>query len=185
MKYLIASDLHGSGECVRQLLARFDAEGADMLVLLGDLLYHGPRNHLPGEYDPQVVSAMLNEHKDHILAVRGNCDAEVDQMMLDFPCMADYAYLWISNTPFFLTHGHHYNNRSLPPIASPRTVLLHGHTHVPANDTFPTHRYMNPGSTTLPKEGSAQSYMLIDGNNVYWKRLADGSVYMQDILDKE
>ena len=152
MKYLIASDLHGSGSCTRQLLERFAAEGADMLVLLGDLLYHGPRNNLPGEYDPKIVSALLNEHKEHIIAVRGNCEAEVDQMMLEFPCMADYTYLWLENTPVFVTHGH---------------------------------RYMNPGSTTLPKQGSPQSYMLIDGNDVYWKHLADGTVYMQDVLNKE
>ena len=139
MKYLIASDLHGSGSCTRQLLERFAAEGADMLVLLGDLLYHGPRNNLPGEYDPKIVSALLNEH----------------------------------------------NNHSLPPLATPRTILLHGHTHIPANETFSTHRYMNPGSTTLPKQGSPQSYMLIDGNDVYWKHLADGTVYMQDVLNKE
>ena len=97
MKYLIASDLHGSGSCTRQLLERCAAEGADMLVLLGDLLYHGPRNNLPGEYDPKIVSALLNEHKEHIIAVRGNCEAEVDQMMLEFPCMADYTYLWFSS----------------------------------------------------------------------------------------
>ena len=105
MKYLIASDLHGSEVCTRQLLDRFAAEGADMLVLLGDLLYHGPRNFLPEGYDPKIVSALLNEHKEHIIAVRGNCDAEVDQMMLEFPCMADYTYLWLEGTPIFVTHG--------------------------------------------------------------------------------
>ena len=105
MKYLIASDLHGSGSCTRLLLERFAAEQADMLVLLGDLLYHGPRNNLPGEYDPKIVAALLNEHKEHIIAVRGNCEAEVDQMMLEFPCMADYTYLWLDNTPIFVTHG--------------------------------------------------------------------------------
>ena len=141
MKYLIASDLHGSGSCTRQLLERCAAEGADMLVLLGDLLYHGPRNNLPGEYDPKIVSALLNEHKEHIIAVRGNCEAEVDQMMLEFPCMADYTYLWLENTPVFVTHGHRYNNHSLPPLATPRTILLHGHTHIPANETFSTHRW--------------------------------------------
>ena len=184
MKHLIASDLHGSSSCTRLLLERFAAEQADVLVLLGDLLYHGPRNNLPGEYDPKIVSALLNEHKDHIIAVRGNCEAEVDQMMLEFPCMADYTYLWLDNTPIFVTHGHRYNNTHLPPIVTPRTILLHGHTHVPANDTFPTHRYMNPGSTTLPKQNSPKSYMLIDDGKIYWKHLEDGTIYMEDVLNK-
>ncbi|MEE0435061.1 MAG: phosphodiesterase [Peptococcaceae bacterium] len=185
MKYLIASDIHGSEHCTQLLLDRFQEANADMLVLLGDLLYHGPRNFLPEGYDPKVVAALLNEHKDHIIAVRGNCDAEVDQMMLDFPCMADYTYLWLSGVPVFITHGHLYNNRSLPPLATPQSILLHGHTHIPANETHSTHRYMNPGSTTMPKEGSAQSYMLIDDNTVTWRHLEDGSVYMEDVLNKE
>ena len=185
MKYLIASDLHGSESCTRQMLARFDAEGADMLVLLGDLLYHGPRNFIPEGYDPKVVAALLNERKEKIIAVRGNCDAEVDQMMVEFPIMADYTYLWLEDTPLFITHGHRYNNTHLPPLASPQTILLHGHTHIPANEKLLTHRYINPGSTTLPKQSSPQSYMLIDGNNVYWKHLADGTVYMQDVLNEK
>ena len=182
MKYLIASDIHGSVSCTRALLDRFEAEQADVLVLLGDLLYHGPRNNLPGEYDPKIVAELLNGVADKILAVRGNCDAEVDQMMLDFPCMADYAHLFIEGTPVFATHGHRFNNDHLPPIVNKDTILLHGHTHVPVDERHDTHRTMNPGSTTLPKKQSPRSYMLIDGHNIYWKHLEDGEVYMQDTL---
>ena len=155
-----------------------------MLVLLGDLLYHGPRNNLPGEYDPKIVSALLNEHKEHIIAVRGNCEAEVDQMMLEFPCMADYTYLWLENTPVFVTHAIATTTAACRrwPLRA-RSCSTATPTSLPRNVS--THRYMNPGSTTLPKQGSPQSYMLIDGNNVYWKHLTDGTVYMQDVLNKE
>ena len=182
MKYLVASDIHGGVRATEMLLERFKIEGANMLVLLGDLLYHGPRNNLPAEYDPRVVADLLNNMKERIIAVRGNCEAEVDQMMLHFPCMADYTQLFIEGTPFFVTHGHLYNDDKLPPFATPKTVLLHGHTHVPTNKRHDTHITMNPGSTTIPKQNSAPSYMLIDGKNIYWKKLADGSVYMVDIL---
>lgn len=182
MKYLIASDIHGSAACTRALLDRFQAEDADVLVLLGDILYHGPRNDLPETYAPKEVAALLNEVADKILCVRGNCEAEVDQMMLDFPCLADYAYLYIEGTPIYMTHGHHFNDQNLPKIANPRTILLHGHTHVPVNLKHDTHRTMNPGSTTIPKQNSPQSYMLIDGTHIYWKRLEYGSIYMEDVL---
>ena len=182
MKYLIASDIHGSAACTRALLDRFQAEDADVLVLLGDILYHGPRNDLPETYAPKEVAALLNEVADKILCVRGNCEAEVDQMMLDFPCLADYAYLYIEGPPVYMTHGHHFNDQNLPKIANPRTILLHGHTHVPVNLKHDTHRTMNPGSTTIPKQDSTQSYMLIDVTHIYWKHLEDGSVYMEDVL---
>ena len=180
MKYLIASDIHGSKRATQMVLDHFKAGGADMLILLGDLLYHGPRNDLPQEYDPRAVAALLNGMKDRIIAVRGNCEAEVDQMMLEFPCMGDYTIIYIEGVPFFLTHGHLYNDDNLPPMVTPSTVLLHGHTHVPTNLRHDTHRTMNPGSTTIPKRASAPSYMVIDGNNIYWKKLTDASVYMVD-----
>ena len=182
MKYLIASDIHGSAACTRALLERFQAEEADVLVLLGDILYHGPRNDLPEAYAPKEVAALLNAMADKILCVRGNCEAEVDQMMLDFPCLADYAYLYIEGTPVYMTHGHHFNDQNLPKIANPRTILLHGHTHVPVNLHHVNHRTMKPGSTTIPKQESPRSYMLIDGTHIYWKHLEDGSVYMEDVL---
>ena len=167
MKYLIASDIHGSAACTRTLLDRFQAEEADVLVLLGDILYHGPRNDLPEAYAPKEVAALLNAMADKILCVRGNCEAEVDQMML---------------TPVYMTHGHHFNDQNLPKIANPRTLLLHGHTHVPVNLHHDTHRTMNPGSTTIPKQESPRSYMLINGTHIYWKHLEDGTIYMEDVL---
>ena len=161
MKYLIASDIHGSAACTRALLERFQAEEADVLVLLGDILYHGPRNDLPEAYAPKEVAALLNAMADKILCVRGNCEAEVDQMMLDFPCLADYAYLYIEGTPVYMTHGHHFNDQNLPKIANPRTILLHGHTHVPVNETVAGIHLLNPGSLTNPRGGSKPSCALI------------------------
>ena len=184
MKWMIASDIHGSAAYCEKLLAAFGREQADRLLLLGDLLYHGPRNDLPQGYAPKEVIAQLSGVKDKVFCVRGNCEAEVDQMVLPFPVLADYCLLEQKGRVVFATHGHHYNLEN-PPLLQPGDVLLHGHTHIPANETFSTHRYMNPGSTTLPKQGSPQSYMLIDGNDVYWKHLADGTVYMQDVLNKE
>ena len=130
MKLMIASDIHGSAYYCRQMLEAFDRERADKLLLLGDILYHGPRNDLPREYAPKEVIALLNERKDHILCVRGNCDTEVDQMVLSFPILADYAYLVIDGVTLFATHGHVYNLKHLPPLGK-NDILLHGHTMCP------------------------------------------------------
>ncbi len=126
MKYLFASDIHGSAYYCRKLLDAFREEQAERLVLLGDLLYHGPRNDLPREYAPKEVIALLNEHKNKIYAVRGNCEAEVDQMVLEFPVMADYCILSVDGRTFYATHGHIYNQDNLPPLqegehSDPRT----------------------------------------------------------------
>ena len=131
MKYLIASDIHGSAYYCARLLQDFAREQADRLVLLGDILYHGPRNDLPREYAPKRVIDLLNGIRQHIFCVRGNCDAEVDQLVLHFPILADYALLEAGGRLIFATHGHHYNLEHLPPL-QPGDVLLHGHTHVPA-----------------------------------------------------
>ena len=131
MKYLIASDIHGSAYYCRKVLEQFEKEAADKIILLGDILYHGPRNDLPKEYNPKAVTEMLNSVKDKIFCVRGNCEAEVDQMVLDFPVLADYALLCEQGTMIFITHGHLYNLADLPKIG-PKDILLHGHTHVHA-----------------------------------------------------
>ena len=128
MKYMIASDIHGSAFYCRKLLEAFEASGANRLVLLGDILYHGPRNDLPKEYAPKEVLAMLNGCKDRIYCVRGNCDTEVDQMVLEFPVMADYALLAMDGITIYATHGHVYHENHLPPMQK-GDVLLHGHTH--------------------------------------------------------
>lgn len=176
MRLIVASDIHGSAFYCRELLEALKREKADKLVLLGDILYHGPRNDLPKEYAPREVIAMLNEQKDKLLCVRGNCDTEVDQMVLEFPILADYAILYAGNRMIYATHGHVYNMSSLPPLQA-GDILLHGHTHVPAWVEFGEDNwYWNPGSVSIPKEGSTNGYMVLEDTQVEWKNLA-GEVY--------
>ena len=177
MKWMIASDLHGSAYYCRKMLEAFEREGADRLFLLGDLLYHGPRNDLPREYAPKKVIPLLNEKKEKLLCVRGNCDAEVDQMVLEFPVLADYAVLPVGQRLIYATHGHIYHVKNLPPLA-PGDVLLHGHTHVPAWTEFGQgNLYLNPGSVSIPKENSPHSYMTLEGNTMQWKELEGSAVF--------
>ena len=175
MKFLIASDLHGSAYYTRLLTDAFAAEKADRLILLGDILYHGPRNDLPRDYAPKEVIALLSPLKDRVLCVRGNCDTEVDQMVLPFLMMADYAVMPVGERLCYMTHGHVFNNGHLPPLM-PGDILLHGHTHVPACEEHPTHTYLNPGSVSIPKEGSHHGYMTLEGGLFRWKDF-DGSVH--------
>ena len=177
MKWMIASDLHGSAYYCRKMLEAFEREGADRLFLLGDLLYHGPRNDLPREYAPKEVIPLLNGKKEKLLCVRGNCDAEVDQMVLEFPVLADYAVLPVGRRLIYATHGHIYHVKNLPPLA-PGDVLLNGHTHVPAWTEFGQgNLYLNPGSVSIPKEDSPHSYMTLEGNTMQWKELESGAVF--------
>ena len=177
MKWMIASDLHGSAYYCRKMLEAFEREGADRLFLLGDLLYHGPRNDLPREYAPKEVIPLLNGKKEKLLCVRGNCDAEVDQMVLEFPVLADYAVLPVGRRLIYATHGHIYHVKNLPPLA-PGDVLLHGHTHVPAWTEFGQgNLYLNPGSVSIPKENSPHSYMTLAGNTMQWKELENSAVF--------
>ena len=177
MKWMIASDLHGSAYYCRKMLEAFEREGADRLFLLGDLLYHGPRNDLPREYAPKEVIPLLNGKKEKLLCVRGNCDAEVDQMVLEFPVLADYAVLPVGRRLIYATHGHIYHVKNLPPLA-PGDVLLHGHTHVPAWTKFGQgNLYLNPGSVSIPKEDSPHSYMTLEGNTIQWKELESSAVF--------
>ena len=147
-------------------LAKADALGYDKLVLLGDLLYHGPRNGVPSFYDPIKVVELLNARADSIVAVRGNCDAEVDQMMVEFPIMEDYKILDADNKKFFLTHGHLWNEYKIPPIGI-ADVLAHGHTHIPELKTLECGlQIFNPGSVSLPKGGSGRSIGYYDGEEL-------------------
>lgn len=175
MKWMIASDIHGSAYYCQKTLEAFRREGADRLLLLGDLLYHGPRNDLPREYAPKEVIAQLSGVKDKVFCVRGNCEAEVDQMVLPFPVLADYCLLEQAGHVVFATHGHHYNLET-PPLLQPGDVLLHGHTHVPAKDNSLGFWYLNPGSVSIPKENSAHSYMTMENGLFLWKDL-DGKEY--------
>ena len=175
MKWMIASDIHGSALYCDRMLDAFRREGAGRLLLLGDLLYHGPRNDLPEGYAPKVVISQLSSVADRVFCVRGNCEAEVDQMVLPFPVLADYCLLEQKGRVVFATHGHHYNLEN-PPLLQPGDVLLHGHTHIPAKDNSLGFWYLNPGSVSIPKENSPHSYMTLEDGQFLWKDL-DGAVY--------
>ena len=161
MKLFIASDIHGSAFYCRKLLDTYEKEGAQRMILLGDILYHGPRNDLPKEYAPKEVIRMLNEKKHEIYAVRGNCEAEVDQMVLEFPVLADYMLLFAGDRAVYATHGHVYNEEHLPPM-KPGDVLLHGHTHVLRAEKKGDIIILNPGSVSIPKEGNPPTYAVLE-----------------------
>lgn len=178
MKWMVASDIHGSAYYCEKMLAAYRKSGAEKLVILGDILYHGPRNDLPKDYAPKKVIAMLNEVADELLCVRGNCEAEVDQMVLEFPVMAEYAVFYIGETMYFATHGHTFNKDN-PPCLKEGDVLLHGHTHVVADELCKakgprgeyTYRYINPGSVSIPKENTGHGYVILTENEVEFRSL--------------
>lgn len=162
MKYFIASDIHGSAYYCKKMLEAYDREQADKMVLLGDILYHGPRNDLPREYAPKEVISLLNERRVEILAVRGNCDAEVDQMVLQFPIMADYAVIQLEkDCQVYLSHGHVYHEKNLPPMKK-GDAFLHGHTHVLRAEQKDGILFLNPGSVSIPKEDNPPTYAILE-----------------------
>ncbi len=175
MKWLIASDIHGSARWAEQLAARFDESGADRMLLLGDILYHGPRNALPEDYDPPRVAALLNARAEKICCVRGNCDCDVDQMVLDFPITADYFCIPVGSRICFATHGHIYSQQRLPRL-SKGDLFLFGHIHVPRCEEHNGIMILNPGSVSIPKENSRHSYMMLDGKQFSWHTM-DGQEY--------
>lgn len=170
MKLMVASDIHGSAYYCRQMIEAYKREKADKLLILGDILYHGPRNDLPKDYDPKAVIQMLNEMKEELLCVRGNCDCDVDQMVLEFPILAEYAIFYLDNRMIFATHGHKINKENLPMLKA-GDILLNGHFHVPAVERIGDYFYMNPGSVSIPKEESEHSYMVIEDGVYTWKNL--------------
>lgn len=161
MKLMFASDIHGSEFFCKKMIEVYEKEKAEKLILLGDLLYHGPRNDLPKDYNPKSVIALLNSMKEELLCVRGNCDADVDQMVLEFPILADYMILYLDGRMVFATHGHNHNEFNLPMLKK-GDILLHGHTHVQAMEDRGEYIYINPGSTSIPKEGNQNSYMIYE-----------------------
>ena len=167
MKWFIISDIHGSFNYAQKAIDAYKKEKADKILLLGDILYHGPRNDLPNEYEPKKVIALLNELKSEILCVRGNCDAEVDQMVLEFPIMADYTIINDGGVTVFATHGHKFNENNLPAVNF--DVLLHGHTHVPKNVKHENYTYINPGSVAIPKENSHRGYVIFENGMFIFK----------------
>jgi len=172
MKLLIASDIHGSAEYCRQLMNAVEKEAATKVLLLGDLLYHGPRNNLPVEYAPKEVAAMLNGIKEKLLCVRGNCDTEVDQMMLEFPVLSDSALICWEGITIYAAHGHHNF-----PALQPGEVVVSGHTHVPVDYVKDGIRYINPGSVSIPKENSWHGYTVLENGLFTWKNL-EGEIQM-------
>ena len=158
MKLMIASDIHGDAYWMEQVLQAYKKEDADYLILLGDLLNHGPRNGIPPHYDPQKVAELLNAEKEHVFCIRGNCDSEVDQMLIEVPILAENSQILTEERILFLSHGHHYNTENLPPLKK-GSIFLQGHTHVPMIEERQGILCGNPGSPTFPKEGSAPGYL--------------------------
>ena len=170
MKLMFASDIHGSAYYAQLLKDKYLGEKADKLILLGDLLYHGPRNDLPKGYNPKEVIEILNSLQNDILCVRGNCEAEVDQMVLQFPIMADYAVIYLGERLLYITHGH-MHNPSNPPNLKKGDYLMNGHTHVSAIEDMGEFVYLNPGSVSIPKENTGHSYMIYENGNFELRNL--------------
>jgi putative phosphoesterase len=180
MKIFFISDIHGSLFFLEKALERYKEEGASYIVLLGDALYHGPRNPLPKGYNPQAVASLLNEYKDKIIAVRGNCDSEVDQMLIEYPMMSDYSTILYGNRRLFLTHGHIYNEDNIPSLSN-NDVVIHGHTHLPVAEKHNGIYILNPGSVTLPKEDYPNSYAILEDDLFQIKDL-QGTVIKEIVL---
>lgn len=173
-KFMFASDLHGSLTYGKMVFEKFEEEKPEKLILLGDLLYHGARNDLPDGYSTKGLTALLNEYKEHLLCVRGNCDSEVDQMVLEFPMMADYMMMYVDGHDWIVTHGHVFDETKMIPHTL-STVLLHGHTHLKITDKYDDFYYINPGSTSIPKDDEKHSYMIYENGTFIIKDLTDGT----------
>lgn len=173
MKLMIASDIHGSSYYCEKLLERFQEERADKLLLLGDLLYHGARNALPREYSTLKTAELLNGVKDRILCVKGNCDSEVDTLVLEFPVEADFAYFLFGGRNAIAAHGH-----KTPAYLKKGDLLFNGHFHVPAYKERENHTYINCGSVSIPKEDSPHSYLVAEDKELVWKDVETGKAFM-------
>lgn len=185
MRLMFASDIHGDIVCAEKTIAAFKSEGAERLFLLGDILYFGPRNKLTENYQPQSVIALLNSNKDRIVSVRGNCDAEIDQMLLEFPIMAEYSYIFVDGYSMLMTHGHKINASNAPHLRAGE-ILIHGHTHIPCIEKFGEGNiYINPGSTTYPKDNNPPTYMVYENGVFEIKHLDSGEIIKQIDLRKE
>lgn len=177
MKLLFISDIHGSLYYLNRILELCQEESPDYIAILGDELYHGARNPLPKEYNPKAVTELLNSYKDKIIAVRGNCDSEVDQMVLEYPMLSDYSIILYNDKRLFLTHGHIYNSDNLPNL-SKGDVLIYGHTHIPLAEKHRDIFILNPGSITFPKENTPNSYGVLE-NHIFKIKTLDGDIYKE------
>ena len=182
MKYFVISDIHGDASSAAFLQEIVQFVQPDRILCLGDILYHGPRNDLPEHYAPKKVIPIMNALKDQIIAVRGNCEAEVDQMVLNFPVLADFAAVFADGYTLYLTHGHHLDEASK--AAAPGDIVLYGHTHVPAFEQKNGDHYVNPGSVSIPKEGSRHSYMLWENGVFIWKDVETGEIWRTERTEK-
>lgn len=183
MKLFFISDIHGSIYYLNKALEKFKEEQADYLVILGDILYHGARNDLPRDYEPKSVIEILNSYSDKIIAVRGNCDSEVDQMVLDFPIMASFSNILYNNIRLFLTHGHVYNEDNMLNLKD-GSVFISGHTHILRAEKKDNIYFINVGSITLPKENNPHTYGVLEDNLFRIKDL-DGDVVEEIVIKDE
>lgn len=180
MKILIASDLHGSAEYCRQLLEAFTKEKADKMLLLGDILYHGPRNDLPEDYSPKSVLEQLETVKDKVICAQGNCDAEIDTCLLPFPVVSTFGVIFTDGLEIYFAHGH----RDVPPLKK-GDIYLSGHTHVPVNEVVDGYYHLNPGSVSLPKENTRHGYIIYEDKKFVFKDF-EGAAYDElEIIEKE
>lgn len=175
MKALIFSDIHGSENAMLRVDELIKKHNPELIILLGDLLYHGPRNDLPLNYHPKGVIPLLNNYKDKIIAVRGNCEAEVDQMVLSFPCMSTYSEVFVDGLKITLTHGHIYNEDNPVPGSS---IMLYGHTHIPVCHKKDDKIFFNPGSTSIPKGGNRASFGIYENRNLSVLDLENENIMM-------
>jgi len=179
MKLLIASDIHGSLSAARKVVQLIAIEQADYLVFLGDAMYHGPRNPLPDSYDPAGVAAILNTVASQVIATRGNCDSEVDQMLLDFTITADYQVIPLRNGKLFATHGHVFEPNNLPSSLTRGDIFASGHTHVPVLTVADNGVIViNPGSVSLPKENHPPTYAMVTDTEILIKTF-DQKIYRE------
>lgn len=181
MKLFFMSDIHGSSYYTGLALERFRQEGADYLIILGDILYHGARNPLPKGHNPKEVIRLLNQYSDRIIAVRGNCDSEVDEMVLDFPLMSSYSNLLLDGLRIFLTHGHIYNEDQMVDLGE-NSLFVYGHTHIPRAEKKGPIYFLNPGSISLPKENNPNSYAILE-DRTFTIRDLDGGLLRQLEID--
>lgn len=175
MKLLIASDIHGSIKYAEKIIEVYEKIKPDSIVLLGDILYHGPRNDLPEEYNPKKVVELFNRYADNIICMRGNCDAYVDSMVLDFGLCDDLSMIFDGKNKIYLSHGHIYNPDNLPKIGE-QSIFLYGHTHIAKDETVNGIRCINPGSISIPKNGQVSTYMVYDDGNFRWYDMEDNEV---------
>lgn len=165
MKIIFISDIHGSAVAMKFMENIFNEETPDCIVILGDQLYHGPRNPLPIGYDPEKTAELLNKYKGKIIAVKGNCDSEVDQMVLDYPIMAEYSHILLKNKKIFLTHGHKYTYEKIPKLNN-GDIYAFGHTHLPVLEKKNDLIFLNPGSISLPKNDNLPSYAVLTDDEI-------------------